>query len=131
MSSSINRRSFLAATGGLATTALTASARAGANERIRCGIIGVGSRGPHIMGLAMKNKNVETVAVCDILDAHVKRAQDQVVKAGQKRPDGYGEKGPKDYRRMLERKDIDAVLVTTPQPLHGVMSIDALRAGKG
>lgn len=130
MSTPINRREFLAAGAGAAATLLASPARAGANDRIRCGFIGVGARGTSLLQLALNIKDVDFVAVCDIVDTHVKRAQEIVAKARGSRPDGYGEKGPTDYRRMLERKDLDAVLIATPIDDHAPMAIDALRAGK-
>jgi predicted dehydrogenase len=130
MCTPINRREFLAAGAGAAAAMLTPPARANAGDRIRCGVIGVGSRGTYLMQLAMNVKDVDIVAVCDIAEPAVKRARDIVAKARGKSPDGYGNKGPTDYRRMLERKDLDAVIITTPIDLHAPMAIDALRAGK-
>ena len=127
----LNRREFLAAGAGVTASALFASpARADAGSRIRCGIIGVGSRGTHLMQLALNVKDVDFVAVCDIARGRVRNAQAMAAEARGKAPDGYGEKGPDDYRRMLERKDLDAVIVATPIDEHARMSIDALRAGK-
>lgn len=74
--------------------------------------------------------DVRVTALCDIKETHLERGRDLVVAAGQPKPPGYGEKGPLDYRRMLERKDLDAVIVATPMQDHAVMSIDAMRAGK-
>ncbi len=131
MSAQINRREFLAAGVGATTAALFATpARAGANDRIRCGVIGVGARGTGLLQLVLNVKDVDVVAVCDIGEGQVKNAQAIVAKARGKAPDGYGEKGPDDYRRMLERKDLDAVIIATPIGDHAAMSIDALRAGK-
>jgi len=127
----LNRREFLAAGAGVTASALFASpARANAGDRIRCGILGAGSRGTYLMQLAMNVKDADFVAVCDIAKGRVRNAQAIVAKARGNTPDGYGEKGPQDYRRMLERKDLHAVLIATPIDLHAPMSIDALRAGK-
>ena len=130
MSESINRRHFLTAASGATAAFLSSEAIAGANSRIRCGIIGVGGRGTHLLRLALKVKDVQIAAVCDIEAAHLERGLDTVAKAGQQRPQGFGEKGPEDYLRMLERNDLDAVIIATPMQDHGVMAIDSLRAGK-
>ncbi len=131
MSEHFDRRRFLelGAAAGIAA-GLSSSAGAGENAKpIRLGVIGVGSRGTHHVRLALA-AGIEIPALCDIKEAHLARAIDVVQKA---RPgaevDGYSN-GPTDYRRMLRRDDLDAVLVATPMQDHGVMSIDALRAGK-
>lgn len=126
----ITRRGVIqAAAGGLAVGALGRPARAAANGRIRCGIIGMGGRGMGHLSMLMNMEGIDVPAVCDIEAARVAMAVEALTKAGRPRPDGYGEKGPDDYRRMLERKDLDAVVVATPVPEHARMSIDALNAG--
>jgi len=127
----IDRRDFLklGAAAGVAA-GLASSTRAQENPKpIRVGVIGVGGRGTYHVQLAL-NVGIEIPAICDIKEAHLNRAIDLVQKArpGSK-PEGYS-KGPTDYRRMLQRDDLDAVLVATPMQDHAVMSIDALRAGK-
>ncbi len=131
MKEQIRRRRFLAlgAAAGIAA-GVQSSALAQENPKpVRLGVIGVGSRGTHHVRLAL-DAGIEIPALCDIKEAHLNRAIDLVRKA---RPSakvaGYGE-GPTDYRRMLQRDDLDAVLVATPMQDHAVMSIDALRAGK-
>lgn len=96
---------------------------------IRLGVIGVGSRGTHLLRLALA-AGVDLPALCDINQAHLDRASAIVRQARPGRtPAGYS-RGPTDYRRMLGRDDLDAVLVATPMQLHAAMSIDALHAGK-
>jgi len=98
-------------------------------EPLRVGVIGVGSRGTYHLGRAVA-AGLEIPALCDIDEAHLNRGIGIVAKARNgRKPEGYS-KGPTDYRRMLKRDDLDAVIVTTPMQDHGVMSIDALRAGK-
>ncbi|HJN07567.1 MAG TPA: Gfo/Idh/MocA family oxidoreductase [Pirellulaceae bacterium] len=130
MKKPINRRSFLATAGVTATMALGRRAVAGANSRIRCGIIGVGRRGTHLLRLALSVPQVQITAVCDIQPAHLERGREMVAKAGQARPAGFGQRSPKDYLRMLEGNDLDAVIIATPMQDHGVMAIDALQADK-
>ena len=130
MTKKLKRRDFLAGVGAGATTALSARSVSGANDQIRCGVIGVGGRGTHLLGLVLKTAGVRVTAVCDIQPAHLQRGIERVVRAGQPRPAGFGERGPKDYRRMLEGRNLDAVVIATPMQDHAVMAIDALRAGK-
>ena len=131
MSENLKRRDFLqlGAAAGIAAGLRTSALGQDIPKPIRLGVIGVGSRGTHHLRLALA-AGIEIPAVCDIEQAHLDRAIGIVEKArpGHK-PEGYS-KGPADYRRMLQRDDLDAVLVATPMQDHGVMSIDAMRAGK-
>ena len=114
------------------TTAASASAMAiaglatarvmGANDRINMGVIGVGGMGTGHVGSLVKRAdkdNVRVLAVCDVYRRRITRAQ------GICKGDGY-----MDYRKLLDRNDIDAVLIATPDHWHGKISIDALAAGK-
>jgi myo-inositol 2-dehydrogenase/D-chiro-inositol 1-dehydrogenase len=97
-------------------------------EKIRVGIIGVGGRGrgAHLASL-LKVPDVEVVAICDIKPDSINRALDMMKDV--KKPDVY-DKGPTDYKRMLERKDLHAVTQATPCYLHAQMFLDTLAAGK-
>jgi predicted dehydrogenase len=130
MNQTLDRRRFLGAAGGSAAALLGARAVADANSQIRCGVIGIGRRGTSLLRVVLQVPKVHVAALCDIKAEHLERGRDMVAKSGQPKPSGYGEKGPKDYRRMLDRKDLDAVLVATPMQDHAVMSIDSLRADK-
>ena len=129
----MTRRDFTktVAVAGLAgaTTALGADRILGTNERVRLGFIGVGGRGTYLLGLALGFDTVEVSAVCDIKPDRLDRALGLVEKSRSKRPAGYSA-GPKDYRRLLERDDVDAVVIATPMQAHAVMSVDALNAKK-
>lgn len=110
----------------LALGALGGLHRAAAQEKpARIGVIGTGSRGTGLVRTLLDVEGVEIPALCDINEANLKRASDAVEKAGRKRPDGYP-----DYRRLISREDLDAVIVSTPWDLHARMSIDAMKAGK-
>ena len=98
-------------------------------KTIRLGFIGVGGRGTGLLKVALVIKGVEAPAICDISEPNLTRALDLVEKARGKKPEGYS-KGPTDYRRMLARDDLDAVLIATPMQLHSQMAADSLRAGK-
>ncbi len=98
----------------------------GANERIAVAIIGVGfaTGQNHLLGIcdkAQENK-VGVAAICDVFE---KRRAQAVKSAKLKATDAYV-----DYREILDRKDIDAVLIATHDPLHAPISLDALDAGK-
>lgn len=93
----------------------------GANERIRLGVIGSGGRGQHLMRMANQAGGAEFAAICDAWDV---RRREAMKFAGGTVPD-YG-----DYRRLLERKDIDAVIVATLDHTHAPITIAACEAGK-
>ncbi|MCL8018184.1 Gfo/Idh/MocA family oxidoreductase, partial [Streptomyces sp. AS02] len=72
---------------------------------------------------------VEIKAICDTHQAVVDRAVQIVVDKGFKKPDTYG-KNDYDYRRMLERQDIDIVIISTPWKWHTPMAVDTMESGK-
>lgn len=114
----MNRRSLLKIG---ATTALSYSRILGANDRIQMGLIGCGGRGMGVIGTFMRpENNVAVNAVCDVWSERIDAARN-------KAPDA---KSYKDHRKVLEAKDIDAVLIATPDHWHAGIAIDALNAGK-
>jgi len=126
MNTSLSRRTFVkssAVTAGLAVMGGFASARAvGANDRIRIGVIGCGGQGTGHVGDMVRrsaDENIEVVAVSDVYQRRVTRAE------GISKGKGY-----LDYRKLLERNDIDAVLIATPDHWHSKISIDAMDSGK-
>jgi predicted dehydrogenase len=122
----ISRRKFVttsaAVAGGVAFSHVLSHSVLGANNRIRIGVIGCGGQGTgHVHSLVGRSEadNISVVAVSDVYQRRVNRAKD--ICKGQ----GY-----MDYRKLLERDDIDAVLIATPDHWHAKISIDALQAGK-
>ncbi len=113
------RREFFG--GAAAVIATSARPVLGANDRVRVGVIGNGHRGTYVMRGFMAYPDCQVAALCDVNQAKMESAQ-KVVGAT---VDKYG-----DYRRVLERKDIDAVLVATPDHWHGPIMIQACEAGK-
>ncbi len=98
----------------------------GANERIRVGVIGVGGRGRHDMVTFLEQgKHIECPVVCDVDGAMIAAAVDELKKHDRPQPDTV-----KDFRRVIDRKDIDIVLVATPDHWHALPTIHACQAGK-
>jgi predicted dehydrogenase len=125
-SDDLTRREFLkeaAAVGaGVAAFGGLAPARVlGANDRIRLGLLGAGERGTYDMKLFKGNPEVEVVAVCDVYEPHRLNAQEVA---------GSQAQVYTDYREVLDRKDVDAVLIATPDHWHKQVLIDAVHAGK-
>ena len=116
------RRTFLkqAALGTAAVLAYPPSTVLGANDRVRVGMIGVGDRGTDLLGQIRSVPNVELVAMADVYT----RRRDQ---AKSKVPDLQTFD---DYRRLLDMKDIDAVIVASPLHCHVTHFLDTLAAGK-
>ena len=115
----INRRLFLAAGAGL--TVINASP----NETINVGVIGTGGRGTFVMGAFQKNANVRVTAVCDVYETNLAAGQASAEKASGHAPQAFH-----DYHELLGNRDVDAVLIATPEHWHHRMVLDALAAGK-
>jgi predicted dehydrogenase len=113
----------------LANSPLTRAQTRPGTKTVSVGFIGVGDRGTALLKVLLVHPNVRVPAICDIDEKHLDRALDLVEKAYGKRPEGYS-KGEDDYRRLLGRDDLDAVLIATPQELHARMAIDSFDAGK-
>jgi 3-hydroxyisobutyrate dehydrogenase-like beta-hydroxyacid dehydrogenase len=122
----ISRRTFLkgAAAAAVAAPLIIPSTAFGANDKIALGAIGVGNMGNSDLDQLIGRTQV--VAVCDIDSRHREQTQKKV-------NDRYGGKGCeayKDFRDLLARTDIDAVLVTTPDHWHAIIAIMAAKSGK-
>jgi predicted dehydrogenase len=130
----------------------------GQGDRIRIGIAGVGNRGSHLLrslGFADKSwitahtdksgrpddalksflskadLNVEITAICDVFDLHLQKGLDiSTYDCSDRSYSGKPAKGYKDYRKMLEDKNVDAIIVATPDFWHGPISTEAIMAGK-
>src|SRR5215813_3202057 len=115
-----SRRNFIGHVAtGLAGT-FAASNVLGTNDRVRIGIIGPGDRGREILQQAISLPNVECVAAADIYTKALDAAKAIAPNA----------KTYLDHRRLLEDKEVDAVLIATPQHLHCQHFTDTLAAGK-
>ena len=108
------RRQFIA-------SSTLAAAALGANDRIRVGLIGCGGRGRSNLELFQTDPSCRIVAICDVDQGRAEETRASLSPP----PDTYS-----DFRRLLERKDIDAVIVATPDHCHAIPAIEAVRAGK-
>lgn len=106
-----------------------AGLRAPKLDRVRAAFIGVGARGPGHIESCLMMEGVDITAICDIHEPSAKAAAKMVTDAGRPEPPLYM-KGEHDYRRMLERDDIDAVFIATPWGWHVPMAVDTMLAGK-
>ena len=132
---SLNRRDFVrsaagvSATLGMAGKALASRAKAqsgrvlGANDKINVGVIGVGGRGAYLAGefaeIGEKTGTCKVAAVCDVWQKRVTRQKEK------HQCDGY-----LDYREVINRKDIDAVVIATPDHWHSRIALEAMDHGK-
>jgi len=121
----ITRREFIgrsvagAATAGLAFGAPAIGRVASPNERVTVGMVGVGIRGLEQME-AVLNVKADVAIVCDLYDGHLRRAKEIQANTATTR----------EYREVLDRKDIDAVCIATSDHWHAPIAIAAMQAGK-
>ncbi|WP_437205939.1 Gfo/Idh/MocA family protein [Planctomicrobium sp. SH664] len=121
----LNRRTFLKASTALfAAPTIIPSTCFGANERVTLGCIGVKGRGRAVMSDFGKAGS-RIAAICDVDSDVLNRALSEKQKWEDYTPKGYD-----DYRRLLDQKDIDAVMIATPDHWHALMTIGACEAGK-
>jgi predicted dehydrogenase len=109
----MQRRNFVA-------TALAASQIRGANERVRLALVGCGGRGRYVAGFAKENSYAQYLATADVYLTNAEAAAKQLEAAS----------AVQDFRRVLERKDIDAIIVGTPEHWHAQIAVLAAEAGK-
>jgi predicted dehydrogenase len=114
-----NRREFLKTAAAVA--ALPRASVRGANDRIRLAGIGVGGRGASVLGMAAKAGGTEVVALCDVYEPRLRAVKEKLAPAAAEYLD---------YRKLLERNDLDAVVIGSPDHWHVPMTIDAIKAGK-
>jgi predicted dehydrogenase len=117
-----NRRDFFtAASGLLISTRMAAASAQGANDRIRIGVIGTGGRARGLMGHLKKLPGNEMVSLCDVYEPNVLQAAEIAGSTATK---------VADYRRILDDRQIDAVVIGTPDHWHKTITLDAVAAGK-
>jgi predicted dehydrogenase len=117
----MKRREFLAASGGLALSALSYRRILGANDRLGVALVGSGRRGREVMKAMLATGRAELRAVADVYDVQRQRAAEML---GVKAPVTTA------FEEALARPDVDAVLIGTPDHLHETQTLAALAAGK-
>jgi predicted dehydrogenase len=132
----ITRRSFLDSStrfsagatlaAGVSASAVTASARqASPNDQINVALVGCGGMGKANLRDFLRVQEVQCLAVCDVDDQRIEEAALMVEKSRGKRPEGF-----RDFRAVMDLRDIDAVIVGTPDHWHALPTIYACQAGK-
>ncbi len=121
----LSRREFLRRSGA-AALALGGAVQArttalGANDRVALGFIGLGGRGTALLRQFKGYEDVAVSAVCDVFDRNLSRASDLA---------GSQARAYKDFRQLLEQKDINAVVVASPAHWHALHTVHACKAGK-
>jgi predicted dehydrogenase len=122
----MKRRSFFKTLGKSAAaistiSALSASRVMGANNRVNVALIGCGGRGQLVGKLMKAAPDVDFVALCDVYEAQIPSARQWI---------GDNAKAHHDFRRVLEMKEVDAVLIGTPDHWHAIPAVLACQAGK-
>ena len=128
----VTRRNFLTTTGVAAAGATAMTARsyaqtAGANDRLHVGFIGCGGMAGAHLGSLIKMKDAENLSldvVCDVYESRANKFRGGIKDAG------GNAKVARDYREVLARKDLDYVVIATPEHSHAYITLDALDAGK-
>lgn len=115
-----NRRIFLLNAAG--AMALNAAAPA---DQVVLGVIGSGSRGTFVMTVFQKDPSLRVGAICDVYEPNLEKAVSTASRVPGSRPKVY-----RNYKDLLADKDVDAVLIATPEHWHARMVLDALAAGK-
>jgi predicted dehydrogenase len=118
----MRRRQFVTkTTAAVVGTALSARRVLGANERVNVALIGCGGRGRLLATLVKQTPGAAVTALCDVYDQQVGHARESA---------SEGARAFKDFRQVLDQKDIDAIVVATPDHWHGIVAVSACQAGK-
>ncbi len=130
-----NRRTFLtqAAAGAVLAPTIITHALNGddaPSERIRIGVIGVGKMGGGHLGKFPGNDRVQVVGICDVVQERIDDAMGRVERRSAERSESFDCQAHRDFREVLDRDDIDAVLIATPDHWHAIPCILAAQAGK-
>ncbi|MHC4441697.1 MAG: Gfo/Idh/MocA family protein [Planctomycetota bacterium] len=142
-SNQVSRRAFLSRTAAVTASGIAAPyvipsgvlagpGRPGPNDRINIGLIGANGQGNYNLDEILKQSDTSIVAICEVDRARRERTVNRV-KQATTQPEGKGRHDPKpynDYRKVLARKDVDAVLIATTPHWHCRMAVDAAEARK-
>ena len=121
----MHRRDFLSASAAIIGATSTGGVIAGPNDRLQIGVIGCNGMGWANTESLLNVPGVDVVAVCDVDRSVIDRRLADYAKRRENKPATYG-----DYRELLARRDVDAVIIGTPDHWHCRQMIDAVRAGK-
>ena len=126
----ISRRDFVGMVGATAGVVALGARRAApaavaANDKVRLGLIGAGSRGQQLLGTFLARPEVDFVAIADVDDHHAAKAAETIRSAR-----GHAPTTTRDYREVLDAPDVDAVVIATPDHWHVIPAIHACQAGK-
>jgi predicted dehydrogenase len=122
MKSPMTRRTFTSAAAITTMTALSASRVYGANSQVNLGFIGCGYRGDQLLDAFNETPNCKPMAFCDLNEAYLKSAEGK--------NNGLLNGKNKDYRQLLDIKEVDAVVIATPDHWHALQTIESLQSGK-
>ena len=125
MNQDLKRRTFLLGGALAAGVASPADQLAPVREKVVLGVIGSGSRGTFVMTVFQKEPALRVGAICDVYEPNLERAISTAAKAQGGAPKVY-----RNYRELLADKDVQAVLIATPEHWHYQMVMDAIAAGK-
>jgi predicted dehydrogenase len=130
----LTRRDFLGATAGLAVASATSASAwsriIGANDRVRLALIGCGNRGSQVADFFLRHDDAQYVAACDVFKERLDGRVEAFAKSTHQVQAGTRVEAAEDYRRLLDRKDVDAVHIATPDHWHCDIVVDAISAGK-
>ena len=142
----VSRRDFMKKTMGVAATATAVSQTAkastsvvknimpasvmGANERILTGHIGLGGMGKRDLQLALSTGVIQPIMTCDLFKKHAEQGADMTQGMSQGRGDFARPETTDNFQKVLDNKDIDAVVIVTPDHWHTIPTIMACEAGK-
>lgn len=120
MTRKVNRRTFTATASALALSAASARRVRGANEKVRLGFIGVGNRGAQLLDAFVQVEGVEVASGCDVYQPYLDRFAKRFPQASTE----------KDFRKLIESKDLQGIVIATPDHWHAIQTIMACRAEK-
>ena len=124
------KRSTVASAGVFIAPSITFGlGKSNKTSKLNVALIGVGLRGTNHLDNVLLRKDVIITAICDIDDKRIQLALNKISEAGKPKPKTFG-KDDYDYRNLLQLKEIDAVIISTPWLWHTRMAVDSMRAGK-
>jgi predicted dehydrogenase len=122
MPPTMNRRSFHATAAGMGALAFAPNASAAPpSQRVRLGFIGLGNRGDQVLDAFLVHPDAEVVALCDVYEPYLEAAKAKV---------GSHARTCRDFRELIDQKDVDAVVISTPDHWHALQFVAACQAGK-